>query len=467
MKGRRLVTRRRLWVEELEGRVVPSVLSTSTNWSGYAIKSGLGAVTSVAGTWQVPSVTGTLNGHVATWVGIDGWSSPTVEQVGTEVEVIAGRATYYAWYEMYPSASITITSLTVKAGDTISAQVSYAAGKYTLQLTNTSQKNASFTITQTAPSLQRSSAEWIVEAPSGGAGILPLANFGTQTFSGAKTTINGTTGAIDNAKWANGVEQINMTDQFGHTLDKTSALTNTGTPATSKFTVTFTGSTVSTPPTTHPQGTGSVGLGWGWGWSWWWFTPRQTGTMPAQQAALASILYGSTVQSPVPSGNLAAPATLPAPSVAISSAPSSFVPPGPSIVGSGGNANLADGGRVQQPAMPPALPDDNDPATPGLPQTPDAAPDGVPMPPADSGEARGEVPGRGVAPDWASDALFTDGHWAPAVPGDGAQALHDQPPAESSTVESVSGVLFALSLGAYWRFTTEESAERRRRQGWR
>src|SRR5436853_389582 len=48
--------RSRLWVEELEGRLVPSaVLSYSTNWSGYAVEASRHAVSYVAASWVVPT----------------------------------------------------------------------------------------------------------------------------------------------------------------------------------------------------------------------------------------------------------------------------------------------------------------------------------------------------------------------------------------------------------------------------
>lgn len=144
---------RRLIVEELEGRLVLSpVVTTSTNWSGYAISTPAGAVTAVSGSWTVPTVTGTSTGYAASWVGIDGFSSPTVEQIGTEADIINGQPTYYAWYEMYPSASVNLTNLTIKPGDVITASVSYLSGKYTLTIADGSQKD---TITQSGSSFQR------------------------------------------------------------------------------------------------------------------------------------------------------------------------------------------------------------------------------------------------------------------------------------------------------------------------
>ena len=57
--------------------------STSRNWSGYTATNG--TFTSVAGSWTIPSPTGT--GHTtvdATWVGIGGVSGTDLIQAGTQ-----------------------------------------------------------------------------------------------------------------------------------------------------------------------------------------------------------------------------------------------------------------------------------------------------------------------------------------------------------------------------------------------
>ena len=65
----------------------------------------------------------------------------------------------------------------------INASVQYVSGVYTLTITNaTTGTSATETVNG---SFTNSSAEWIVEAPSSG-GILPLANFGTVSFSNVK-----------------------------------------------------------------------------------------------------------------------------------------------------------------------------------------------------------------------------------------------------------------------------------------
>src|SRR5579862_3383601 len=260
MKNRRVVNRR-LFVEELEGRLAPSasqlahsVLSYSTNWSGYAVAAQAGAVSAVAGSWTVPAVTGSGTAYSAHWVGIDGFSSSTVEQLGTESDVINGVPQYYAWYEMYPRGFVTIPML-VHPGDAITAGVSYdsTASNFTLTITNVTTAQP-YSTTQTLAGAQLSSAEWVVEAPSSITGVLPLANFGTVNFTGAQATIGGTTGPIDNSAWASGVNQINMiSGRHGAVLDTTSALTDSGTPTTSSFSVTFNQQS-SQPPGHHKAG---------------------------------------------------------------------------------------------------------------------------------------------------------------------------------------------------------------------
>jgi len=77
--------------------------TSSTNWSGYAVETNFtrpqsGAVTDVIGTWKVPTVVATpQDSYSATWVGIDGYSSNSVEQLGTEHDSIGGKAVYSAW----------------------------------------------------------------------------------------------------------------------------------------------------------------------------------------------------------------------------------------------------------------------------------------------------------------------------------------------------------------------------------
>lgn len=180
--------------------------TTSTNWAGYVATAGTGQnFTSVLGSWQVPTVTSsttsTTNTYSAFWVGLDGYSDGTVEQLGTSgIGLAGGGAYYYAWYEMYPQFSIPI-GMPVAAGDWMNASVTYEGGaKFRLSMQDTT-TGAIFSIDQTstfdqgqfASSDLRTSAEWIAESPgivtSSGGTISSLANFGTVTFTGASATL--------------------------------------------------------------------------------------------------------------------------------------------------------------------------------------------------------------------------------------------------------------------------------------
>ena len=166
---------------------------TSGNWSGYAVTGAKGSVTDVKGSWIVPAIAGTCpstNQYSSFWVGIDGYTSSTVEQIGTDSDCVNGKAVYYAWYEFYPHFSYTIP-LTVKPGDTIFAEVTaQGKGQFTVTLTD---KTTPGTFSKSAkiPSADQSSAEWIAEAPYSG-GILPLADFNTVSFGQDYTAQTGT-----------------------------------------------------------------------------------------------------------------------------------------------------------------------------------------------------------------------------------------------------------------------------------
>ena len=133
------MNRRQLWrsrprVEELERRWVPTaVLGTSANWSGFAVTAARGAVTHVSGNWVVPAVARTVSGYSSAWVGIDGFNSSTVEQIGTDSDCVNGVATYYAWYELYPMFPAQLVTIT--SGDAISASVTTdGSGNFTLTI---------------------------------------------------------------------------------------------------------------------------------------------------------------------------------------------------------------------------------------------------------------------------------------------------------------------------------------------
>jgi hypothetical protein len=206
--------------------------TTSSNWGGFAAQSCLTSpstkvVTKVVGTWVEPTVkcTSGETAYAAFWVGIDGYSSNSVEQLGTDSDCSGGSPSYYAWYEMYPAGPVTL-GMTIKPGNTITASVTYnSAKKFVLALKDVT-TGKTFSVTKSLSSAARSSAEWIVEAPSSSSGVLPLADFGTVTFSSCSATISGVTGPIQTSTSTWQAAEINIVGST--TEETTSALTSSG-----------------------------------------------------------------------------------------------------------------------------------------------------------------------------------------------------------------------------------------------
>jgi hypothetical protein len=188
------------------GRVV-----SSGNWAGYAAlpqHSG-GKFRYVAATFTVPSVncSTTPNSLSVHWVGLDGFNSGTVEQDGVESDCNGSTPAYSAWWETFPGNSIQ-TVFNVNAGDAVTASVFFntASGthhdRYNLVLTDiTSGQSFSFWKKCGASSCKNNSAEIISEAPSSGS-ILPLADYGIESFVNVKITDKGKQkGGISSSNW--------------------------------------------------------------------------------------------------------------------------------------------------------------------------------------------------------------------------------------------------------------------------
>lgn len=203
-------------------RLAGQSLEYSTNWSGYsATSTKSGAFTSVTASWTQPTLTcASQTSYVAFWAGLDGNGSATVEQTGTLGECEGGVASYSAWYEMYPGALVYLPEA-VKAGDSLTSTVTTnGSGSFTLSLDDTSWSSPA-TETLTLTSAKLVSAEAIAEAPSSGNQVLPLANFGTVTFT--DVTVNGaaigTTSPLD---------EIDMVSNTGQAEATPSSLTSGG-----------------------------------------------------------------------------------------------------------------------------------------------------------------------------------------------------------------------------------------------
>lgn len=171
----------------------------SYNWGGYAVTGPTSSVTDVKGSWTVPAVVPSVGAtcldtqvtwfDASFWVGIDGFSSNTVEQTGTSSDCFYGQVSYYAWYEFYPAGSVTIQSLTLNPGDRITAEVKYSNGVFTTTITDLTTKQT-FTSPATAvPGAEENSGEWIAESALASQGILALTDFISVTFTNDYATV--------------------------------------------------------------------------------------------------------------------------------------------------------------------------------------------------------------------------------------------------------------------------------------
>src|SRR5208337_430048 len=107
-------------------------------------------------------------------MGNDGSSDSTVEQIGTEQDVVNGTPVYSAWWEMYSTGNQqpeqTISSMTIEPGDSITASVRYItsgtyAGDFYLSIVDTSRANDSSAPTKAL--LQRKVHQPYEPRPSG------------------------------------------------------------------------------------------------------------------------------------------------------------------------------------------------------------------------------------------------------------------------------------------------------------
>ena len=205
----------------------------STNWSGYADTGK--AYDTVTGSWTEPKATCTSKTSLAAfWVGIDGYSSDSVEQDGTLIECEGGTAMYFTWWEMFPTNAVEVVGDTLEPGDHISASVVRSGTSYTLKVTDSTHPANSFSTKQSC-SCANTSAEWIAEAPSGSNGIFPLTHFSKWTLSSATVKTTSKSGVISSFT----DHEITMEGSSGDVLAQPGALNSSG----NSFSVTWKHST--------------------------------------------------------------------------------------------------------------------------------------------------------------------------------------------------------------------------------
>jgi hypothetical protein len=181
------------------------VANNSGNWAGYvALGEGFSSAT---GSWNVPTVTCSSGAstYSSQWVGIDGVTDSTVEQIGTESDCLDGVPTYRAWYAMWGDSAVnggdavevSDSADQLTPGDAMTASVSLSGSVWTLTISDTTAGwQFSTDISSPSPAPQQSSAEWIVERPLQGNTLAALSDFGTASFTGAAASNSAASGPI-------------------------------------------------------------------------------------------------------------------------------------------------------------------------------------------------------------------------------------------------------------------------------
>ena len=200
----------------------------SFNWSGYAdTASSAQTFTKVSGSWTTPSVTCSAEDQITSdWVGLDGFNSATVEQLGTISWCYKGKPLYFTWYSMFPNGT-TEVGAALKPGDKISASVTRTGTSYALRLTDSTTSGNNISVTKTCPltTCLDTSAEWVSERPSFAKpfGIVPQAHYNAFKITNGSQTSGGHTGTIGAGP---GVTEITMRDATSaYNLGTVSALT--------------------------------------------------------------------------------------------------------------------------------------------------------------------------------------------------------------------------------------------------
>ena len=210
------------------GHSALNATNTSNNWSGYnqgTLEKGNTRFNSISARWVVPTATQHTKGQAeysSTWIGIGGGcvdsgctvTDSTLIQAGTEQDVSStGAASYSVWWEAVPAPSLTVTSVKVRPGDTVSASLTQTAPEVWSIVFKDLTDGQGFT--QTVPYASTFlTAEWIEETPlilgTSGSGLAALPNLSKTRFDLA--TVNGAPAHFSSS------ERIDLVDSNNHVI---------------------------------------------------------------------------------------------------------------------------------------------------------------------------------------------------------------------------------------------------------
>jgi hypothetical protein len=207
------------------GKISVGPLSSvkSNNWAGYVDRAHIYDL--ARATWRQPKVRcGSGDSIAAFWVGLDGYTSPTVEQDGTLAYCHHGRPTYYTWWEMYPRNDVQLMHASVKPGDKVTSSVVRHGTRYTLKVVDHTHPGNSFQRFTNCAVCKNSSAEWIAERVTGAHGLTPLSHFSHMSFFAAKEGVGTARGSI--SKYLH--DSLTMVDGKGATMASPTELKKDG-----------------------------------------------------------------------------------------------------------------------------------------------------------------------------------------------------------------------------------------------
>ena len=230
---------------------------TSSNWAGYVSRDGPSGFQSVSASWVVPTsvCSAGRETHSAVWVGLGGYRvhASALEQIGTDADCTrSGHPSYSSWVELLPAAAQTL-ALKVHPGDALSASVTVIARHATLRLRDLT-TGRRYSTTRRLAHVDASTADWIVEAPSGcdGAGrchTFALTDFGTIGLTSATATAEGRTSVLGSWPTTKLVLRQDAAGSAGATAGSGAAVTATpGASAEGAFTVVYGESAASQAP---------------------------------------------------------------------------------------------------------------------------------------------------------------------------------------------------------------------------
>ncbi|KAL7919882.1 peptidase A4 family domain-containing protein [Trichoderma austrokoningii] len=169
----------------------------STNWAGAALTTS--GITEVTGTFTVPKPSVPSGGNSGTeycgaaWVGIDGYSDADLIQTGVLWCIQDGEFLYEAWYEYLPASLVAYSGISVTAGSVVTVTATKTGNNSGVTTLTSGGKTVSHTFSNQKSPLPGTSAEWIVEDFTSGSSLVPFADFGSVTFTGASALVNGAT----------------------------------------------------------------------------------------------------------------------------------------------------------------------------------------------------------------------------------------------------------------------------------